>query len=79
MVKMRFPRLDVAAVLAVFGDSNTDVVAKLRTAGIDSIGVKAVDKWSERGVIPMARWLELVHTAKFMGRALPLENYLIWS
>jgi hypothetical protein len=37
---------------------------------------KAVEKWRERGIIPMSRWLQLHELAKASGIKLQLEKFL---
>lgn len=74
----RAPRINVRKVVDHL-NGREGVVTGLKAAGFESVTVKAVDKWMSRGVIPMARWLELIVVARKAGWKLILENYLIRS
>jgi len=52
------------------------MVEGLRGMGFD-VTEKAVEKWRERGSIPMDRWIELMQLAKERRLKLTLEAYLI--
>jgi hypothetical protein len=53
----------VADLSARFGPDNTPTA-------------KAIEKWRERGIIPMSRWLQLHELAKSGGYKLQLEKFV---
>lgn len=68
------PAINVRKVLERFGGAQA-LVALSRQSGFD-MNTAQVRKWIERGVIPMARWLELRAMADRAGWSLVLEDFL---
>lgn len=68
--------MEVGRVIWHFGGP-TPLVKALNDIGAVQITVKALQKWRERGVIPMDRWLELMILSKSMNKSLNLNEFLI--
>lgn len=66
-------RLDVTKIIKDLGGA-TKIIESLKAQGINGLTVKAVEKWRERGAIPMHRWLQLRQLSK---KPLNLEDYLL--
>jgi len=70
------PRLDMVRLVADLGGA-AKIAATLRSAGF-SCGDRTPAKWRERGVISMARWLQvLAGIAAVGGEAPRLTDYII--
>lgn len=69
-------KLNVAKVIKDLGGS-TKIVEDLKRNDVDDISVKAIEKWRERGTIPMKRWIQLRKIAKDIRKNLELEDYLM--
>lgn len=69
-------KLNVAKVIKDLGGA-TKIIEDLKRAGVDDISIKAIEKWRERGTIPMKRWIQLRKIAKGMKKNLELEDYLM--
>ena len=70
-------KLDVRRLISDLGGAES-VVEGLRTIGVDDISAKGVEKWRERGSIPMERWIELVEMErKNNRRSLVLDDYYL--
>lgn len=69
-------KLNVAKVIKDLGGA-TKIIEGLKQAGVDDITVKAIEKWRERGTIPMKRWLELRRLAQKLHKKLEFEDYLL--
>jgi hypothetical protein len=69
----RMARLDVTKIIKDLGGA-TKIVELLKAKGINGLTVKAVEKWRERGTIPMSRWLQIRRLTK---TPLDLEDYLL--
>lgn len=68
------PTLDVSAVISAFGGV-TALTERMQGAG-NALSGKTVQKWRERGTIPMDRWLELTALAELIGLGLDLRAFL---
>lgn len=70
MINARKLITDLGGVLAVVSAIGT-------VPGAKPITVKGVEKWREKGRVPMARWLELVeYVRRAEKRTLVIDDYL---
>jgi hypothetical protein len=70
-------KFDVAQVIKDLGGAQR-IVEELAKHGVTDMSAKAVEKWRERGTIPMKRWLQIRKLKKVTdGKALELEDYII--
>lgn len=72
-------QLDVPAVFRHLGGKPAEVEAGLKNMGFAPIGAKSMQKWRERKMIPMPRWLELEDLARANGKPLVLSQFVIRS
>lgn len=71
-------KINVTKVLTALGGSAQIVEGlEARFGPSESLSEKAVEKWRERGIIPMHRWLQLIELAKTAGIKLQLDKFLI--
>ncbi|OFX03263.1 MAG: hypothetical protein A3E78_12040 [Alphaproteobacteria bacterium RIFCSPHIGHO2_12_FULL_63_12] len=79
MTKPTTPKLDVRAVLAVFGDTVREQAETLTAAGLPT-SPKRLEGWIGRRSIPMLGFLGLLAAAKTMDeRRFVLERFLEWE
>jgi hypothetical protein len=70
------PKIDTKRLIAYFG-GRTACHAQLTAAG-HLVTKKALEKWQERGNIPLLRLLQLAEIdAKFNNRDLKIEDFII--
>lgn len=71
-------RLNVPAVIKHLGGVNA-LVQVAHKHGLSSYSPKMIEKWRERGVISMTRWIELMALAEAEDNRLDLTAFLIRS
>lgn len=68
-------KINVKKLIEHFGGAAA-LESAMAAHGIEDCTIKAIEKWRERGRLPMPRWLQLVEMERSNGKKLPMERFI---